>query len=69
MNDGDAQTYEESLKRATRKLRLAARRLEAAQAERDQAIRHSKDFLPRSRVAALTEMTPGRVQQIVDKGQ
>jgi hypothetical protein len=40
-----------------------------AKAERDQVIRQSKDSLPRRRVAELTEMTPGRVQQIVDQGE
>jgi hypothetical protein len=69
MNGGNTQRHEEELKRATRKLRLATRRLETAQAERDQAIRQSKDILPRRRVAALAEMTPGRVQQIVDRKQ
>jgi hypothetical protein len=66
MKGDDAQTHEEALKRAVRKLRLSARRLQAAQAERDHLIRRSKDALPRRRVAELTEMTPGRVQQIID---
>jgi hypothetical protein len=69
MNGGDAQVYERALKQATRKLRLLARRLEVAMAERDQVIRRSKDALPRRRVAELTEMTPGRVQQIVDEAE
>jgi hypothetical protein len=49
-------------------LRLATRRLETAKAERDRAIRDSKDALSRRRVADLAEMTPGRVQQIIDGG-
>jgi hypothetical protein len=66
MNHGEA-AHEEQLKRATRKLRLLAQRLQVAQAERDEAIRRSKDALSRRRVAELTEMTPGRVQQIIDR--
>jgi len=69
MNGGDAQAYERALKQATRKLRLLARRLEVAMAERDQVIRRSKDSLPRRRVAELTEMTPARAQQIVDEAE
>ncbi len=67
MNDGDAHAHEDALKRATRKVQLATKRLEAAKAERDRVIRESKDSLPRRRVAELTEMTPGRIQQIVDR--
>lgn len=67
MNDGDRQTYEQALKQATRKVRLATRRLEVAKAQRDQLIRETREALPRRRVAELTEMTPGRVQQIVDR--
>jgi hypothetical protein len=69
MNDGDAQAYERALKQATRKLRVLARRLEVAMAERDQVIRRSKDSLPRRRVAELTETTPGRIQQIIDEAE
>lgn len=65
--NGDRHAYEEELKRPTRKLRLLAQRLQVAQAERDEAIRRSRDALSRRRVAELTEMTPGRVQQIVDR--
>lgn len=65
--NGDRHAYEEELKRATRKLRLLAQRLQVAQAERDEAIRRSRDALSRRRVAELTEMTPGRVQQIIDR--
>jgi len=65
MNRGAA-FHEEQLRRTTRKLRLLARRLQVAQAERDEAIRHSREVLSRRRVAELTEMTPGRVQQIID---
>ncbi len=46
---------------------VLAQRLQVAQAERDEAIRRSKDVLSRRRVAELTEMTPGRVQQIIDR--
>jgi hypothetical protein len=67
MNDGATDSYEQALKRATRKLRLATRRLEAAKVERDHAIRESRDALSRRRVAELTEMTPGRIQQIIDR--
>jgi hypothetical protein len=67
MSDGDLQPHEQRLKQATRKLRLAARRLEIAKTERNQAIRASKDALPRRRAAELTEMTPGRIQQIIDR--
>lgn len=67
MKDGDARVHEERLKRATRKLRLLAQRQAVAKSERDVAIRRSKDSLPRRRVAELTEMTPGRVQQIIDR--
>jgi hypothetical protein len=63
----DGQGHEDELKRATRKLRLLAQRLQVAQAERDEAIRRSRDVLSRRRVAELTEMTPGRVQQIIDR--
>jgi hypothetical protein len=65
----DASAHEEELRRATRKLHLLARRLQVAQAERDEAIRRSRDALPRRRVAELTEMTPGRVQQIIDRAR
>jgi hypothetical protein len=65
--NGDRQVHEEELKRATRKLRLLAQRLRVAQAERDAAIRRSREILSRRRVAELTEMTPGRVQQIIDR--
>jgi len=65
--NGDRQAHEEQLKRTTRKLRLLAQRVQVAQAERDEAIRHSKEVLSRRRVAELTEMTPGRVQQIIDR--
>jgi hypothetical protein len=64
--NGDKQAHEDELKRRARKLRLLARRLRVAQAERDEAIRRSRDALSRRRVAELTEMTPGRVQQIID---
>jgi hypothetical protein len=67
MNDDSSHLHEQELKRTTRKLRLLAQRLAVAQAERDEAIRRSKDSLSRRRVAELTEMTPGRVQQIVDR--
>jgi hypothetical protein len=67
MSDGDAHVHEDALKRATRKVRLVARRLEAAKAERDRVIQESKDSIPRRRVAELTEMTPGRIQQIIDR--
>ena len=66
MNHGAA-AHEEELKRVARKLRLLAQRLQGAQAERDEAIRDSRDVLSRRRVAELTEMTPGRVQQIIDR--
>lgn len=66
MNDGAA-AHEEELKRVARKLHLLVRRLEVAQAERDEAIRQSRDVLSRRRVAELTGMTPGRVQQIIDR--
>lgn len=66
MNHGAA-AHEEELKRVARKLRLLAQRLQVAQAERDEAIRESRDVLSRRRVAELTEMTPGRVQQIIDR--
>jgi hypothetical protein len=69
MSDGAMQAHEQALKQATRKLRLAMRRLETAKAERDHAIRESKDVLSRRRVAELTEMTPGRIQQIVDRAR
>jgi hypothetical protein len=67
MNHGAAAPHEEELKRVTRKLRLLAQRLQVAQTERDEAIRDSRDVLSRRRVAELTEMTPGRVQQIIDR--
>jgi hypothetical protein len=67
MNDGTSKAYEQELKRTTRKLRLLAKRLAVAQAERDRAIHRSKDSLSRRRVAELTEMTSGRVQQIIDR--
>lgn len=66
MNRGNPPAHEHALKQATRKVRLATRRLAQAKAQRDRAIRESKETLPRRRVAELTEMTPGRVQQIVD---
>lgn len=66
MTRDEAQAQEEALQRSIRKLRLATRRFQAAQAERDHLIRRSSDSLSRRRVAELTEMTPGRVQQIVD---
>lgn len=66
MNHGAA-AHEEELKRVTRKLRLLAQRLQVAQAERDEAIWESRALLSRRRVAELTEMTPGRVQQIIDR--
>lgn len=65
MNDS-VQAHEEALKRANRKLRLLEQRTQVAKAERDEAIRRSKDDLPRRHVAELVEMTPGRVQQIID---
>ena len=65
--NGDGQAHEEDLTRVTRKLRLLAQRLQVAQAERDEAIRESRDVLSRRRVAELTEMTPGRVQQIINR--
>jgi hypothetical protein len=65
MNDS-VQAHEDALKRANRKLRLLEQRTRVAKAERDEAIRRSKDDLPRRQVAELVEMTPGRVQQIID---
>ena len=69
MSDGGADGHAQVLKQATRRLRLATRRLEAAKADRDHAIRKSRDVLSRRRVAVLTEMTPGRIQQIVDRAR
>ena len=46
---------------------VLAQRPQVAQAERDEAIQKSRDVLSRRRVAELTEMTPGRVQQIIDR--
>lgn len=65
--NGDRGAHEEELKGVARKLRLLAKRLQVAQAERDEAIRRSRDVLSRRRVAELTGMTPGRVQQIIDR--
>lgn len=65
--NGDGQAHGEDLTRVTRKLRLLAQRLQVAQAERDEAIRESRGVLSRRRVAELTEMTPGRVQQIINR--
>lgn len=66
MTDSGQQVCEQALKQATRKLRLATRRMEAAKAERNRTIRESKHVLSRRRVAELTDMTPGRIQQIID---
>jgi hypothetical protein len=66
MNHGAA-AHEGELKRVARKLHLLAQRLQVAQAERDEAIQKSRDVLSRRRVAKLTGMTPGRVQQIIDR--
>lgn len=63
---GSVQAHEDALKRVNRKLRLLEQRTRVAKSERDEAIRLSKDDLPRRRVAELVEMTPGRVQQIID---
>lgn len=63
----DGGVHEEELKRVARKLRLLAQRLQVAQAERDEAIQQSRDVLSRRRVAELTGMTPGRIQQIIDR--
>jgi len=68
MNDS-VQAHEDALKRTNRKLRLLEQRTQVAKAERDEAIRRSKDELPRRQVAELVEMTPGRVQQIIDSPQ
>ena len=46
---------------------VLAQRLQVAHADRDEAIRRSKHALSRRRVAELTGMTPGRVQQIIDR--